>query len=437
MIRIILIVVLFIGCAQKPIEKKQPIIQKAIEEVEKKAPVKPQPNYLSNIQEQVVQLINEDKYASLCGLNKVNKEQLLHYGNLKQRIILEETLLQYVHNLANSCIDLKLFKSYLQSDIAKANKSHYYYEEQDVNERKIIEQLRSNNFTIEEIIAEYIPTHPDFFKLITYLDDSTLNNEQKQKLRLSIERMKLLDDKENENFIQLNIPTYTLSMYEEGKISFSFGTVVGGVEDQTPVLSSKLNYFIVNPTWNIPDSIAKNTIIPRMLKDPNYLRKKHIQIHKNYDLESIEYNQQDINWYKYLKKNVRYIPYKFIQLPYKSNGLGRVKFMFKNDHAVYMHDTIGTWRFKIPKQSIRAVSHGCVRLEHPLFLTKHLSTHYTKYTYKDVRASYDSHKMRSVNLNKPLSVHLTYFTASIDKDDKLNFSKDLYGYDKVMNLKFK
>lgn len=432
MIRLILLAVLFVGCVQKT-EHKQPITQEPIKTVQKQAKTKL--NQLTPIQQQVVNLINEDKYASTCGIGKIDKEQLLHYDTIKQDIILEEALLQYVHNLANSCIDLKSFKQTLQTDVAKANKSHYYFEEQDVQEAKIIEQYRSNNFSVEEIIQEYIPTHPDFFKLVSHLQETCLTLVQRDKLRLSIERMKLMDDQNIENFVQLNIPTYTLSMYEEGKVSFSFGTVVGGVEDQTPILSSKLNYFIVNPAWNIPDSIAKSTIIPRMLKDPNYLKKKHIEIHKNYDLDSIRYNQQDINWYKYLK-NVRYIPYKFIQLPYKSNGLGRVKFMFANDHAVYMHDTIGTWRFKIPYQSIRATSHGCVRLEHPLFLIKYLSTNYTKHTYKDVRASYDSHKMRSVSLNRPLGVHLTYFTATLDSEGKLKFSKDLYGYDKIMKLTF-
>lgn len=435
MIRIILIAVLFIGCVQKPIEKEQVIVT-PIKKTQPLLPLPPKQNSLSTIQEEVVQLINEDKYASLCGMTKINKEQLLTYDDLKQNIILQEVLLQYIHNLANSCIDLKSFKEFLQTDVAKSSKSHYYVYEQEVNERKILEQFASNAFILEEILQEYIPTHPDFMTLISHLNNPKLTHEQKHKLRLSIERMKLIDDKDIENFIQLNIPSYKFSMYEEGKHSFSFGTVVGAVSDQTPVLSSKLNYFIVNPTWNIPDSIAKSTIIPRMLKDPNYLKKKHIQIHKSYDLDSIRYDQKDINWYKYLKKNVKYIPYKFIQLPYKSNGLGRVKFMFANDHAVYMHDTIGTWRFQIPKQNIRATSHGCVRLEHPLFLIKHLSTHYTQYTYKDVRASYDSHKMRSVNLNKPLGVHLTYFTATLDKEGKLNFSKDLYGYDKVMKLTF-
>ena len=435
MIRIILIAVLFIGCVQKP-EQKQPIAKEIVTPIKNKITAPPTLNVLSNLQEEVVQLINEDKYASLCGMTKINKEQLLSYDDLKQNIILQEVLLQYIHNLANSCIDIKSFKQFLQTDIAKSSKSHYYVYEQEVNERKILEQFVSNAFTLEDILQEYIPKHPDFMMLISHLNNPKLTQEQKHKLRLSIERMKLIDDKEIENFIQLNIPSYKFSMYEDGKHSFSFGTVVGAVSDQTPILSSKLNYFIVNPTWNIPDSIAKSTIIPKMLKDPNYLKKKHIQIHKSYDLDSIRYDQKDINWYKYLKKNVKYIPYKFIQLPYKSNGLGRVKFMFSNDHAVYMHDTIGTWRFQIPKQNIRATSHGCVRLEHPLFLIKHLCTHYTQYSYKEVRASYDSHKMRSVSLNKPLGVHLTYFTATLDKDGKLNFSKDLYGYDKIQKLAF-
>lgn len=109
--------------------------------------------------------------------------------------------------------------------------------------------------------------------------------------------------------------------------------------------------------------------------------------------------------------------------------------MFDNDHAVYMHDTIGSWRFKIPKENIRAVSHGCVRLEHPLALMKHLTKNYTPKTYQSVRQTYNKEKTDSINLTKKLPLHITYITSYI-KDGKLRFTNDIYGYDKIQKLNY-
>jgi len=393
----------------KEYKKESTTIKKTAQIVKEKEVIK---NNYTNIENQFLDILKVDKYASICGENILN-----------QNIDFEKSLIIYTKNLANGCLKIKQSKDY---NIYK----------QKVDEAKIIDQFRSNQYTIEQILKPYIPNHPEFLKMIQKLNDNSLTVKQRYKLRVNIERMKLLKNYKTKNFIQLNIPSYSFDFFENGKRAMNFGTIVGDLENKTPVLSSKLKYFIVNPAWNIPDSIAKKTIIPRMLKDKNYLKKKHIEIHKNYKLSSPRYRQKDINWKKYLKKSVRYIPYKFIQLPYGSNGLGRVKFIFPNDYAVYMHDTIGTWRFKQNKQKIRAVSHGCVRLEHPLSLIKYLSTHYTKYSYKYVRKIYDSHKSRTISLSKPLAVHITYFTASFQKDGKLHFYKDLYGYDRVQKLNF-
>ena len=401
--------VIFVEQKKKHYEVKTNIYEKPTQVVKTKKVVE---NNYTNIENQFLDILKIDKYASICGTDI-----------LSPNMDFEKSLILYTKNLANGCLKIKQSKDY-----------NIYI--QEVDEKNIIEQFRSNEYTIKQILEPYIPNHPEFLKMIKKLNDKNLSKQQKYILRINIERMKLLKNYKIKNFIQLNIPSYSFDFFENDKKSMSFGTIVGDLENKTPILSSKLKYFIVNPAWNIPDSIAKKTIIPRMLKDKNYLKKKHIEIHKNYKLTSQKYRQKDINWRKYLKKNVRHIPYKFIQLPYGSNGLGRVKFIFPNNYAVYMHDTIGTWRFKQNKQKIRAVSHGCVRLENPLALIKYLSTNYTKYSYKYVRKVYDSHKSRTISLSKPLAVHITYFTVTLDKNGKLNFHKDLYGYDKVQKLNF-
>jgi len=388
-------------------------------------------------QKELLEILRTDKYASLCSSKKLYLQVKDMKDSDNKDKLLEKLLVNYTKNLANSCINIKDMNKKLAYRKAKKIKSSYKVYYQKVNENKILNQYRSNQVSIEKILYPYIPKHPNFKKLIKALHTKKLSKNATAKLRLNIERFKIMKEYNSSNFIELNIPSFRFNFYEKGRKSMSFGTVVGDYENQTPVLSSKLSYFIMNPAWNIPDSIAKKTIIPRMLKDKRYLAKKHIEIHKNYRLTSKRFKQSDIKWKKYLKPHVRYIPYKFIQLPSNTNGMGRVKFIFPNQYAVYMHDTIGTWRFKSPKQGIRAVSHGCVRLENPLALIKYISTHYTKRSYASVRKDYDSHRMKTVSLSKKLPVYITYQTAYVDRNSNVHFYKDLYGYDSLQRLNFK
>ena len=391
---------------------------------------------LSKNEKEFLDILKVDKYASLCS-SKDKYLSILNMQNSKEKsMLLNELFYEYTNNLTNSCIDKASFENTLKKDKYKKRKQYYEIYSTKLDKNLLLKEFNKNSISVEKILQKYAPAHPDFFKLISKLDINKLSNKQYNKLRLNIERLKLLKDYNNDNFVQLNIPSYNFTFYEDGKIEREFGTIVGEKQSQTPILSSKLSYFIINPAWNIPDSIAKETIIPRALKDKNYLKRKNIVIRKNYNLDSKKINFKDIHWKKYLKKHVKYIPYKFIQLPSKTNGMGRVKFMFPNDYAVYMHDTIGTWRFKINKEKIRFVSHGCVRLEHPISFLKHLTINYTPKTYKDVRRSYLQNKMRTIDLSKKIPLHITYLTSYIKKNGELGFHRDVYEYDKIQKLNF-
>ena len=440
----IAVLALVTGCANKTIE--EPIIENANNKIEitNNAAI----NDLPKVQEAVVkdlsgltykeveflEILKADKYASLCGSKDTYLSILNLPNNREKAEKLEDLFYTYTKNLSNSCINQSAFKKELKRKKYRDLNQDYEVYNVDINKSELLAKYNSDT-SIEDILEPYTPKHPQFFELIKKLDDSSLSQAKYDRLRLNIERLKLLKYSNSDNFIQLNVPTHNFAFYEKGKKAKSFGTVVGAVDAQTPILSSKLAYFIVNPTWNIPDSIAKSTIIPKALKDKNYLRKKNIVIRKNYKLSSQKFKLKDIKWKKYLKKNVKYIPYKFIQLPSNTNGMGRMKFIFPNDYAVYMHDTIGTWRFKSSKQKIRFTSHGCVRLEHPVSLMKYLSENYTKYSYKKVRKIYDSSKTDTIRLNKKLPIHLTYQTVQVN-NGKLSFYNDVYGYDKIQKLNF-
>ena len=439
------ILFLVTACTTKTVEINNPILKtdeavnNSIETIKNNAQVAIEekiPEITMNSNElEFLEILKNDNYASLCG-SKDEYLNLLTLANGEDKSEkLAELFYTYTNNLSNSCIDQKSFKKELKKRKYKDANQDYEVYNVDIDKKELLKKFSSNTQSVESILETYTPKHPQFFALIKKLDDTSLSQSKINKLRLNIERLKLLKYSNSNNFIQLNVPSYNFAFYEGGKRTKTFGTVVGAPDAQTPVLSSKLAYFIVNPTWNIPDSIAKSSIIPKALKDKNYLKKKNIVIRKNYRLDSKKINFKDVNWKKYLKKNVRYIPYKFIQLPSRTNGMGRMKFIFPNDYAVYMHDTIGTWRFKSSKQKIRFVSHGCIRLEHPVSLMKYLSQNYTKYSYKKVRGIYDSQRTDTIRLNKKLPIHLTYQTVQIN-NGKLSFYSDIYGYDKIQKLNF-
>lgn len=435
---------LFVGCTNKEyivIKNEDYIKNKNISEnietqahIEKEAEKKNK-IILSDKENEFLEILKTDKYASIC--NSQNKYLDVQNAIVREEksALLNELFYEYVNNLNNSCIDKEALKITLNKKEYIEKKQFYEVYDKNIDKEKLLKLYKSTNISIKNILEKYTPKHPDFFKLIAKLDKERLSGTQYKRLRLNIERLKLLKDYNSENFIQLNIPSYNFSFYENNKIVKNFGTVVGSNKDQTPILSSKLSYFIVNPAWNIPDTIAKSTIIPNALKDKKYLKRKNIIIRKNYKLDSDKFNFKDVDWKPYLEKNVKYIPYKFIQLPSNTNGMGRVKYMFKNDYAVYMHDTIGTWRFKINKDKIRSVSHGCVRLEHPLSLMKYISTNYTSKSYKNVRKIYDSSETGSISLNKKLPIHITYITSYIKNGD-IKFHNDIYDYDKIQKLNF-
>ena len=383
-------------------------------------------------------ILKDDRYLSLCSSKSLYKQILLMPNGQEKSQALKELFVTYTKNLANGCIDIRDMKHQLAKRRAQKIKSHYEISLEHINKKQLLAEYANPNITIKDIFNPYLPKEPQYAKLVNYFHKKgyLLSRDYKRRLRLNIERFKLMKPLRGGDFIELNIPTYSFDFYRNKRVVMHFGTVVGDFENQTPVLSSKLSYFIVNPAWNIPDSIAKKTIIPRMLKDKRYLHKKGIVIHKNYHLSSKKFRQQDIHWKRYLKENVHYIPYKFIQLPSKTNGLGRVKFIFANKYAVYMHDTIGKWRFKIPKQKIRAVSHGCVRLQNPLALMKYITIYYTPKSYATVRKYYDSHEMHVVHLSRRIPLFITYITTSIDAKNKIHFYKDIYGYDTLQKLNF-
>jgi len=382
-----------------------------------------------------MKILHEDKYLSICN-------QTTLYNQVKSSSdtqLLTKMFLAYTHNLANGCINTKSFNASQAAKKRREVDTYYKFDIQKVDSNAIVAQLK-NGETIENILKPYIPTYPEFFALVNKYkllkasgktDAKTL-----RKIRLNIERLKLLTPHLGKNYVIINVPEFNVRFIEEQKTAMKFGVVIGKYEKQTPIFSSAMQYIVVNPTWNVPDSIARKTIIPYVRNGSGYLNSRNMVAKKCYDLSCESFNPASINWTPYLQDKNKPIPYKFIQKPSKGNALGRVKFIFPNHYAVYMHDTNAKNLFKSRTRASRSQSSGCIRLEKPLDMLHHIAAKYTHESPQSVKAKYNSYKTHNIKLKAPIRVHTVYLTAFVDDCGDLIMSEDLYGFDASQKLTF-
>ncbi|PSC07118.1 murein L,D-transpeptidase [Alsobacter soli] len=216
----------------------------------------------------------------------------------------------------------------------------------------------------------------------------------------NMERWRWLPQDLGERHIEVNLPEYTLRLYENGQVVHRTRVVVGKATSPTPIFSHMMEYVIVNPSWYVPPSIIKNEFLPKMAQDPNYAARQG---------------------YEVIRKGNRI----FVrQPPGERNALGFIKFMFPNQHAVYLHDTPSRGLFANEK---RAFSHGCVRVENPFRLADFVLGD-QGYDEKRLRGLIGKGE-RTIRFKHTLPIHLTYFTVSVDETGRLVRREDLYGYD--------
>jgi len=319
-----------------------------------------------------LKILEKDKYASICNQQRLY-QSVKQSRNSKQ---MTKLLVAYVNNLANGCINLKSFKASQRAKRDKKIDTYYETYMQKVNKSDIVMKLKAGQ-SIAMILKPYIPQTPQFTKLIhsykTLKKDGNVSIETLRKIRLNIERAKLMKPEQGVNYALVNIPEFKVRIIEHGKTALKFAVIVGKTNMQTPVFSERLKYVEINPQWNVPDSIMRKSYISRIKRNPGWVKAKGMELHKeSYDLRSPKVNPASVDWSKYPKDGKGYIPYKLVQVPSLKNGLGRVKFIFPNSHAVYMHDTQGKSLFK---RKSRCFSHGCIRLGKPKELKNECKTH--------------------------------------------------------------
>jgi murein L,D-transpeptidase YcbB/YkuD len=279
-----------------------------------------------------------------------------------------------------------------------------------------------------------------------YTDDTvipgTSAEESKRIFLVSLERLRWKNKPTQSKYVIVNIPDFHLDVMDSGKSILGMKVCVGKGRNsdykktlvnyvdtdkvdkpvhETPLLNSLIYEAEVNPVWNIPESIANKEIIVQAEKDPYYLSNKNINVMKDGkkidDVESIDWEHVDKS------------DYSFQQQPGADNSLGKIKFLFKNKSSVYLHDTPAQQPFE---QRMRAVSHGCVRLQKPLDFAHALFGDGPKYTTIAEDMATDKPDPTEIALHKKMPVYITYVTCWADSTGTLQYRKDVYGQDIIL-----
>lgn len=242
-------------------------------------------------------------------------------------------------------------------------------------------------------------------------------------LIVNLERLRWKNKPAEPKYVSVNIANFTLDVVDKEESVLHMKVCVGEPGDrETPQLGSMIHSVQVNPVWNIPQSIARNEIAKRAAEDRYYLANSNINVYRKGKLIS---NPESIDW-----SSADLEEYTFQQQPGGENALGRIKFLFNNKSSVYLHDTPAQSAFKM---EMRAISHGCVRVEKPLEFAFALFGKGPQYTLikKAMQRGYP--RARYVALPLPIPIRLYYFTAWADiNNKKIRFCKDVYGLDEVV-----
>lgn len=244
-------------------------------------------------------------------------------------------------------------------------------------------------------------------------------------LQLNMERCRWLPDSLGDRYLLVNIPAFALHVVEAGKRVDTMRAIVGKKRRQTPIMSGRMTYLEFNPYWNIPRKIARRDILPKAIADPGFLVRQGIRVFDGWDGQAVELDPTQLPWEDL---SARSFPYRLRQDPSTVNALGQVKFIFPNRHSVYIHDTPGKALFL---RQERHLSSGCVRVEAPLALAQHLLNE-QGWDRDRVHDTIAQRKRKTVVLDRPVPVHLVYFTAWADAEGTVNFRQDVYGRDRTL-----
>jgi murein L,D-transpeptidase YcbB/YkuD len=347
--------------------------------------------------------------------------------------------------MANSLIN---YSSALEYGMVSPRKiySRYFTATKRPDSVSMLKTLRAQN--LKAYLDSIQPKDPQYLMLQKALmgggtAQGMTKEETTRYLVVNMERLRWKNKPKEPEYVIVNIPDYRLDVMENGNSILNMKVVVGEGRNmdnantlveydesdkkdrpfsrETPQLNSMIHSVQVNPVWNIPQSIASKEIMVEAAQDPYYLSNKGIDVYEN---GKIVEDPETIDWGSVSKDQ-----YEFKQRPGNDNSLGKIKFLFNNNSSVYLHDTPAKSGFS---QTMRALSHGCVRLGDPEALAKVIFGDGPTYDKISKAMSEDNPEPTTIAVPKKMPVYITYVTCWADSNGTLQYRPDVYGLDIVL-----
>ncbi|RNJ41595.1 hypothetical protein B5V01_08400 [Mesorhizobium erdmanii] len=234
------------------------------------------------------------------------------------------------------------------------------------------------------------------------------------KVQVALEELRWLPSDLGSPRVFINQPAFTASYIDNGEEKLKTRVVVGRVTNQTAFFYDQIKQVDFHPYWGVPQSIIVNEMLPRLRSDPGYLDRAGYEVT---DSRGKRIPSSAVNWGAYGAN----IPYSVRQQPSEANALGELKILFPNKHAIYMHDTPQKSFFK---QDMRALSHGCVRLQDPRGMAAAVLGTSVDYVAEKLK-----HGHSTEDVTRKIPVYVAYFTAWPDMSGKVEYFNDVYDRD--------
>lgn len=284
--------------------------------------------------------------------------------------------------------------------------------------RAALETAAASADGLEDYVAEMRWMHPLYAPLRNAMEDPRFSESQRRQIWTNLARVRAIPAMPVGRHILVDAASATLWMYEDGKVVDSMKVVVGKPELQTPMMAGFIRYAILNPYWQVPDDLVKNTISANVLdRGVGYLKNGGYQVLADWRDDAALVDPATVDWRAVhagtTKVHVR-------QLPGGSNFMGKVKFEFPNPQGIYLHDTPDK---DLMDRDARQLSSGCVRMQDAAKMHRWLMG-----TPLPSRVRGDPEQIEP--LPEMVPIYITYLTA-LPAGDHIAFHDDPYGRDGV------
>ncbi len=368
-----------------------------------------------------------EKLNKVKSLQNIKQLVLSHQPKNWEYVQLQKGLEQFVSKYPLDTIHISIPK--FKDDSVKCYEvtkqallAHHFIKDSTVNDSVFILKLKAfqlmNGLKDDAIVGKWTG------KML-----ELSNSDRFYKAMISLEKWRWKKPSDFPNrYIRVNVPSFTLKLWDNNKIIAQHRVVVGKFDTQTPEFHAKLRRMVTNPYWHLPYSIASTEFLANVKKDTSYFNKKGYKVFR----DGKEVDPKTVDWNAINKTNFRY---RVRQEGGSGNSLGRLKFLFPNPHSVFIHDTPSKSLFM---NDVRSYSHGCVRLHHPFELGKKiLELDENKTPGDSLVPIIHTGIQKVIELKQPFEVYIEYYTASADSSGSIIFHPDIYNRDERFLEKIK